>query len=172
MTDVPMNSLTLGKRIQRLRKGRDLTQESLAEQLSLTAQAVSKWENDLSCPDIMTLPTLARLLNVTVDTLLTGASSPAAAPAKPKEDLILRIAYVPLQDGELGRIGVNLPYRVVRLGARYGLATLTVNTSDDGSERLMQHFDLERLVDLVESGVTGKLLDVQDDDFRLTIWTE
>ena len=61
---------TLGKRIAAYRKQKGLTQDQLAEKLGLTAQAVSKWENDLSCPDITVLPKLADIFNVTTDKLL------------------------------------------------------------------------------------------------------
>ena len=78
---------TLGRRIARLRLEHGMTQERLARELGVTAQAVSKWENDLSAPDIMLLPELARTLGVTVDALLgagepvSGASEGAAAEA-------------------------------------------------------------------------------------------
>ncbi len=61
---------TLGKRIAQLRKEKGLTQEQLAEKVGVSAQAVSKWENDISCPDITLLPLLADILGVTVDELL------------------------------------------------------------------------------------------------------
>lgn len=61
---------TLGKRIATYRKKLGLTQDQLAEKLGLTAQAVSKWENDLSCPDITVLPKLADIFGVTTDALL------------------------------------------------------------------------------------------------------
>ena len=61
---------TMGKRIADLRKQKGMTQEQLAQQLGVTAQAVSKWENDLSCPDISILPQLAEVLGVTTDELL------------------------------------------------------------------------------------------------------
>lgn len=61
---------TLGKRIAMLRKEKGLTQEQLAEKVGVSAQAVSKWENDQSCPDITLLPLLADILGVTVDELL------------------------------------------------------------------------------------------------------
>ena len=61
---------TLGKRIAQYRKNMKLTQDQLAEQLGITAQAVSKWENDLSCPDITMLPRLAAIFGVTTDQLL------------------------------------------------------------------------------------------------------
>lgn len=61
---------TLGKRIVSQRKRLGLTQDQLAEQLGVTAQAVSKWENDQSCPDITMLPRLAEIFDITTDELL------------------------------------------------------------------------------------------------------
>ena len=61
---------TLGKRIAALRKEKGMTQEQLAEKVGVSAQAVSKWENDISCPDITLLPLLAELFGVSVDELL------------------------------------------------------------------------------------------------------
>ena len=61
---------TLGKRIMQHRKSLGLTQDQLAERLGVTAQAVSKWENDQSCPDISMLPKLAALFGTTTDALL------------------------------------------------------------------------------------------------------
>ena len=58
---------TMGKRISELRKNKGMTQEQLAQRVGVTAQAVSKWENDLSCPDISILPQLAEALGVTTD---------------------------------------------------------------------------------------------------------
>lgn len=64
---------TLGKRIVANRKRLGLTQDQLAEQLGVTAQAVSKWENDQSCPDINMLPKLAEIFVTTTDALLGRA---------------------------------------------------------------------------------------------------
>ena len=62
--------MTLGKRIIHHRKRPSLTQDQLAEKLGVTAQAVSKWENDQSCPDITTVPRLAAIFGITTDSLL------------------------------------------------------------------------------------------------------
>ena len=64
--------LTLGKRIAMLRRQKELRQEDLAQMLEVSPQAVSKWENDQTCPDITLLPRLAEILGVTVDELLSG----------------------------------------------------------------------------------------------------
>ena len=71
-----MSEMTLGKRIMQHRKRLGLTQEQLAERIGVSAQAVSKWENDLSCPDISLLPVLAEIFGITVDELL-GKEEPA-----------------------------------------------------------------------------------------------
>jgi len=65
-----MEQQTMGKRIMQLRKEKGFTQEQLAEMMGVSAQAVSKWENDVSCPDISILPLLAEKLGVSTDELL------------------------------------------------------------------------------------------------------
>ena len=68
---------TFGQRFSRLRKAKGMTQEVIAEKMNISPQAVSKWENDLSAPDVSLLLPLAELLGVTTDTLL-GKEDPAA----------------------------------------------------------------------------------------------
>ena len=65
-----MEKQTLGQKIAELRKAKNMTQLELANQLNITDKAVSKWERDISCPDINTFPKLAELLGVSVDELL------------------------------------------------------------------------------------------------------
>ena len=72
----------IGRRIAALRKAKNLTQAELAEQLSVSYQAVSNWERGESMPDIFKLPTLAAVLGTSVDALLAGetaAEEPNAA---------------------------------------------------------------------------------------------
>ncbi len=61
---------TFGQRLQRLRKERNLTQEEVAEKIGITPQGISKWENNLSSPDINILLNLADILGVSVEELL------------------------------------------------------------------------------------------------------
>ena len=60
---------TMGQIIKRLRKERGFTQEELAEQVGVTFQAVSKWENDNGMPDISQIIPLATVFNVSTDVL-------------------------------------------------------------------------------------------------------
>lgn len=59
-----------GKQLKDLRKQKSLTQEQTAELLNVSKQSVSRWENNMTYPDIMFLPTIASFFGVTVDTLL------------------------------------------------------------------------------------------------------
>lgn len=59
----------IGTKIQVLRKNKKMTQSQLAEVLSVSSQSVSKWENNLSVPDISLLPIIARYFGITMDEL-------------------------------------------------------------------------------------------------------
>jgi len=74
--------MTLGQRIQELRKQASLSQEALGEALGVSRQAVSKWEGDNGIPELDTLIAMSRLFNVTVGQLL-GVEEPAPAEAEP-----------------------------------------------------------------------------------------
>ena len=75
---------TLGKRIVAHRKRLGMTQDQLAEKMGITAQAVSKWENDQSCPDISALPQLADIFDITIDALLGRGKANTSAPEEPE----------------------------------------------------------------------------------------
>ena len=62
--------MTLGQRIQELRKRAGLSQEGLGEALGVTRQAVSKWESDNGIPELDTLIAMSRLFGVTIGQLL------------------------------------------------------------------------------------------------------
>lgn len=68
-------SIIIAETIKALRAQKGISQEILAEHMSVSVQAVSKWENGLSCPDIGSLPDLAAYFGVSIDYLLTGKES-------------------------------------------------------------------------------------------------
>ncbi len=73
-----MDTLKIGRYIQRLRKSAGMTQKELAERLNISFQAVSKWENGDALPDTGLLLELCDALNTTVDKLLNGGSLAAS----------------------------------------------------------------------------------------------
>lgn len=72
--------MSIGERIRTLRQEKSLSQGQLAQQLSVTRQAVSKWEQDLSSPDTLNLVKLADALDTEVEYLATG-KKPVYLPA-------------------------------------------------------------------------------------------
>lgn len=68
--------MSIGKNIAKYRKAKGLTQEELGAKLGVTNQAVSKWESEVSMPDVMLLPEIANDLNITLDDLYGIAKEP------------------------------------------------------------------------------------------------
>ena len=71
--------MKLSENIKKFRLERNLTQERLAAMLGVSAQAVSKWENNNSLPDITLLPAIADLFETTIDALRELLHMDAAA---------------------------------------------------------------------------------------------
>ena len=153
--------MTLGKRIAFLRKDKELKQDELAEKLGVSPQAVSKWENDQTCPDITLLPELAKILGVTVDELLSGKSEPAVkivpeCERKDIKDMMLRIV-VDSSDGD--KVRINLPMGLVQVALDTGMALPQFSGSD-----ALKNIDLNQIMELVHHGAMGNLLEVESSD--------
>ena len=67
-----MDARVVGERIAKLRKSYGMTQKQLADEISVTDKAVSKWETGAGLPDIAILPALASALKTSVDDLIAG----------------------------------------------------------------------------------------------------
>lgn len=154
--------LTLGKRIAALRKQKDLRQDDIAQLLDVSPQAVSKWENDQTCPDIGLLPKLAQILGVTTDELLSGKQELQEVRVLPPEerkdikDMLLRI-IVDSSDGD--KVRINLPMALVQIA----LDTGTEMPQISGKEAL-KSIDLNQIMELVRQGAIGNLVEVESAD--------
>lgn len=150
-------SESLGKKISELRKEKSFTQEELAEKLGVSPQAVSKWENDLSCPDIMLLPELASLFDVSIDELFgenqkeTVLLPPGSR--KNPDELLMRI-HIRIDDDV--KINLQLPIPLVKTMLSKGLTMPQISGND-----VLEEVDLEKLLLLVDNGLYGKLLDLE-----------
>ena len=151
--------MTIGKRIAHLRKEKGLTQEELASHMGVSPQAVSKWENDQTCPDISALPKLSKLLGVTVDELLEGkAETPAVRVLPPEQrkdpkDMMLRIT---VDSAEGDKIRVNLPIALVEVAMEIGMEMPQINGND-----ALKGVDLKKILDMVHLGLVGNLVEVE-----------
>ena len=153
---------TFGMRIALLRKEKTMTQEELAEKLGVSSQAVSKWENDVSCPDIQSLPRLARLLGVTVDELLSGKSQDvqmlSAEERKSLDQLTLRFRVSSIEGD---KIKVNVPMPLVKVALELGMDIIPgVNPGMEG----FKNFDLNQVMELAERGLIGRIVEMESAD--------
>lgn len=163
---------TLGERIAYYRKAANMTQAELAEACSVTAQAVSKWENDLTAPDISLIPKLAKLFHITTDELL-GVSKltvTAVDPAKVDMSKMLLRMRVLSSDGD--KVNINLPLALAELVLGSGQGSVNLFSSDKGGDA-MKNIDWKQIIALVKQGAVGKLLEVQSaDGDTVEIWVE
>ena len=91
--------MTIGNIISTYRKNMGLTQDGLAQQLGVTNQAVSKWESDQSCPDILLLPKIADIFGITIDELF-GRERPQAEPVELIPAPVVEVKDLPWPDDE------------------------------------------------------------------------
>ena len=153
---------TLGKRIAALRKQKELKQDDIAQLLDVSPQAVSKWENDQTCPDIGLLPKLAQILGVTTDELLSGKHALQEVRVLPPEerkdikDMLLRI-IVDSSDGD--KVRINLPMALVQVALDMGTEMPQIS----GKEAL-KNIDLNQIMELVRQGAIGNLVEVESVD--------
>ncbi len=90
---------SIGETIASLRKKKGMTQNELAEKMNVTDKAVSKWERDLSCPDINTISKLADILDVSVEELLKAKKKENSNTTKMKDLINLIFKAVALAMG-------------------------------------------------------------------------
>lgn len=152
---------TIGRRITQLRKEQGMTQEELAQKLDVTSQAVSKWENDVSCPDILILPQLADILHTTTDYLLSGKKDEVrcipADKRKDFNDLTLRVKILSTKGD---KIQVNLPVPLLRAFLDAGM---DIGAEMSGMEALKK-LDMKQIMLLIENGTVGKLVETESAD--------
>lgn len=163
--------LSLGEKIATLRKQRGLTQEQLAESCSVSAQAVSKWENDLTAPDISLLPRLSELLGVTVDELLGVQRAEVVAVNKETVDLTKMFLRVRINSKDGDKVNLNLPLSVAEILLKNGGIVI----GDDKNNKLgaLKGIDFEQILSLVKEGAVGKLVDIESaDGDTVEIWVE
>lgn len=151
---------SFGQRFQRLRKSAGLTQEEVATKLNLTAQAVSKWENDASAPDISVLVELSDILHVTLDELL-GKQTEAVQvlpleKRKKAENMFFRIK---VNTGDGDNVKVNIPLVLAKVFVESGLEMPKINGKD-----VLSGVDFAQLFELIEQGVVGKIVEVESAD--------
>lgn len=151
---------SLGNSISDLRKQKRMTQDELAEKMSVSSQAVSKWENDLSIPDLPTLIQLSEYFHISLDDLVKERDDTVRyVPMKERKqinDMFLRVNVESVQ-GDI--VKVNLPLAIVKMAAEMSIDIPQFNGKD-----ILGGLDLEQLMNMIEAGAIGKLVEVKSVD--------
>lgn len=151
---------SLGQRLARLRKEKAYTQNDIADKLGVTAQAVSKWENDQASPDVDLLIKLSDMYEISLDELLGKEKKTVTMNEKPTkkdlDDMFLRVRI----DDDGDQVNVNLPLALVRAFVDKDTGKLSMVS---GNEKL-EGIDFRKIIELVEQGVLGEIVSIKSKD--------
>ena len=147
---------TFGQRFQRLRKEAGLTQEEAAEKVGITPQGVSKWENDLSSPDINILVKLAEILGVSVEELL-GEEKEKTQVLQDYDykKAVLKIIVIDEDD----KVSINFPIALGEI-----LLGTYIKLGLKNESEALKDIDFEKIFELVKQGVIGELVNIESKD--------
>lgn len=149
---------TFGKRFQRLRKEKGLTQQDIADNVGITFQSVSKWEQDINLPDVNALLTLSDILGVSVDELLGKKKTTIIENSNLITDKILKIKITTGNE----KVNVNLPVKLIQVLISSGNVVPGVPSS----------IDFNSVLNMIENGVVGELITIENDNELVTISVE
>ncbi len=139
----------MANRLLALRKDKGVTQEEVGKALGVSAQSVSKWETGNALPDIGLLPGLAAYYQVSIDFLFGREEARKETNKNPK-------IHIQVDESGKENVDINLPYQLVKILFRRGMHL--------GNEKTDSFLDIEQLQTAVESGITGRIIEVKDAD--------
>ena len=161
---------TIGQNIAYFRKQKQLTQEELAEKMSVTAQAISKWECDTSYPDITVINSLAKLLGVSIDSLLNGNQNIPELKETTPERLDRRILRVQVQvneeDTQNGDTTIFTRFPVAAINKAIENGALKKIVGEEAYEAVISTFGM------INAGLTGPIVEVNHPGAHITISVE
>lgn len=150
---------TIGQNIARFRKKAGLTQEELSVKMNVTAQAVSKWENDQSYPDLESVRRLAAVLGVSADAILNGEESLPPVKLVKEGDPARRVLLISVEtkdEDDPVTVKLRLPVEMIlKASADGSLAKLV-------GEEAARH--LTMCIEAVAGGAVGPIVDVKSED--------
>lgn len=162
---------TIGQNISSFRKDKNITQEALAEICGVSSQAVSKWENDISCPDIALLKTIARTFGVSVDELLDDGEGPVTRLTENK-DMSNKLLRIKVMSADGDKIKVNLPLALIELFLSNEGVMSGMSFGGD-MDNVLKKIDFKQIFNMVSMGVMGKLVEVNSADGDIIeVWVE
>lgn len=147
-----------GTRLAKFRKAKGLTQEDVGEKLGISAQAVSKWENDTTLPDPLMLKEIATLYGVTLNQIY-GLEEETSVSLNKEKDMSNMILRVIIDTVKGDKVRVNLPISLIKVCLDSG-----INLPQFNGKEILQNIDLQQIMTLIEQGIEGNLVDITTAD--------
>ena len=147
----------IGEHIAYYRKKAGMTQEQLSEKMGVTAQAVSKWENGLTCPDLDSVARLSEILGVSVEQLIHGdAAVPSVSVVEtPQVGRRVLCLQVQTKTPEVFNVTVRFPVELILKAYEMGCLESLV-----GDEACF----VEQAIEMIRQGAIGSLVDVETEE--------
>ncbi len=153
---------TIGNNIAQYRKEAGMTQADLAEKMNVSVQAVSKWENDISCPDLERIGQLASVLGSTAESIINGERASVTS-LKSDIDYSKRIIVftVNVHDGDNVDVTLRIPMELFLKARQDGtLETFLGECGEDIPESVFE---------MITSGVVGPIATVNNDEVSVSV---
>lgn len=162
---------TIGTNIAYFRKKAGMTQEELSEKMNVTSQAISKWENDLSYPDLPSVKKLADVLRVSTDEIFGGERSIPVETDAGEQQIERRIMVIRVRNEDDEAPGG----KPLRVEVRYPVSQL-LKAKENGTLRELvggrEASSVEMAIGMIREGVVGTLVDVQAEGYTVRITVE
>ena len=152
-----MGNETFGQRLLRLRKEKGLTQNDIADKVNVTAQAVSKWENDQASPDIDVLVKLSDIFEISLDKLLGKEKKTVELIDKPtKKELDKMFLRIRVFSADGDKVNVNIPLPLLRAFVNKENGKLNFVSGNESLEGI----DFRHILELVQQGTIGEIVSI------------
>ncbi len=156
----------IGKNIAYFRRKRGFTQSGLGEMLGVSNQAVSKWESEMTMPDVMLLPEIAKALGVTLTDLYDSPDEkredlPLGESGERGEDRRILIIHVVADDAD---VKTQMPVSAIR--SVFGNQLIKQYLGDGEGDQIAA------LLAMLDQNATGTLVNVDTEECQVTISVE
>ena len=147
----------IGEHIAYYRKKAGMTQEQLSEKMGVTAQAVSKWENGLTCPDLDSVARLSEILGVSVEQLVHGDAAVPSVSVVETPQVGRRVLCIQVQTKTPEVFNVTVRFPVELILKAYEMGCLESLVGDEACF-------VEQAIEMIRQGAIGSLVDVETEE--------
>ncbi len=158
---------TIGNNIAKFRKNIGMTQSEMAEKLNVSVQAVSKWENDISYPDLERIGQLAEVLNTSAESIINGKEDVPETKLKSDIDFskLLLLVNVNVKSDKSVDLTLRIPVELFLKARENG--TINLLMGEFGED--LPESALDTVFEMITAGVVGPIVNINADNTSINI---